>query len=226
MQGQPNGHPYAENVVPTTEQPTHSFSSDLVFLPPSDASQYIKTELPPLQSANSEAPSSFVSATLKRKRSVMSKLFRHNHGLVYRLGKEKNVFLQRFSSEEDEGLCTVNMDNENRRIAVREIYTIANGYNIYSLHYPPQWPAKSWNLNRQHVSGDVSQSPFIASIVHSWKYDQAKQVYASKAVDELKEIVNEYHVWLQKTTATLVDVTLVAPRLCLEWPKNWAFSTV
>lgn len=238
MQGQTsNGHPNAENAMTVAAA---SFSSDLAFLPPCDASLYSKTESPPppSQSANYKAPScsSLKSTTLKRKHSVMSRLFKHNHGLllVHRLGKEKNVLPppQRFSSstsEQDEGHCKMSMlDNDT---VVREMYTIANGYNVYSLHYPPppQWPAATATAcksNRQHVHKDVAKSSFIASIVHSWKYGPAKQVYATKAVDELKEVVNEHHVWLQKAPATLVDVSSMAPRLFLEWPKNWAFSSV
>lgn len=232
MQGQPNGHPFAENVlVSTAEPPVESFSSDVAFLLPCDAShQYNKSS--PSPGANSENPSTLKSATLKRKHSVMSKLFKHNHGLlVHRLGKEKNVFSPqqtKFSSQEDEALCTMNMD---KQTAVREIYTIlANGYNIYSLHYPPQWrpAAKVWKSNKQHAAHRdvVSESPFITAIINSWSYGPAKQVYATKVVDELKEIVNEYHVWLQRAPANLVDVGFMAPRLFLEWPKSWAFSTI
>lgn len=232
MQGQPNGHPHAENAMSIAEQPEANFSSDLAFLPPCDASQYSKAESPPsptCQSTHYQARSSTLkSATLKRKHSVISRLFKHNHGLVHRLGKEKNAPPQkRFSGEQDEGHCTTNMDNdEGKRTVIREMYTIANGYNVYSLHYPPPWPATAWKSSRQHVHKDVAKSSFISSIVHSWKYDQAKQVYATKAVGELKEVVNEYQVWLQKAPATLADVTSMAPRLFLEWPKNWAFSAV
>ncbi|EPB87912.1 hypothetical protein HMPREF1544_05319 [Mucor circinelloides 1006PhL] len=221
---QSNGHSYAENSIATTttEQPTNNLSSTLAFLPPCDADQYIQAESCK-SSADSEAPF-LKSTTLKRKHSVMLKLFNHHHSLVHRLGKEKNTFLQKYN-QQDEGLCTVNTTSEEaERIVVREIYAIANRYNIYSLHYSLPLQTATHKSSTEHTRKDISESPFISSIVHCWKYDPTKQVYARKVVDELKEVVNEYQVWLQKAPATLADVALMAPKLFLEWPKNWTFS--
>ncbi|KAI9273919.1 hypothetical protein EDC94DRAFT_593188 [Helicostylum pulchrum] len=64
-------------------------------------------------------------------------------------------------------------------------------------------------------------------LVHArnWKYHPSNHVYASKILSEMKVIMHEYCVWLEKTHESRSSSSMIfVPRLSLDWPKNWTFS--
>ncbi|KAI8096493.1 uncharacterized protein BX664DRAFT_60313 [Halteromyces radiatus] len=81
----------------------------------------------------------------------------------------------------------------------------------------------------------------------TWKYMKTRQVYADKTLEELKVVLHEYSLWLEKktsikgsvnkdddhiiaTTTFLVSSTdqqtrrMAIPGLILDWPRNWTIS--
>ncbi|CAO3590350.1 unnamed protein product [Absidia cylindrospora] len=106
--------------------------------------------------------------------------------------------------------------------------------------------------------GTIDTSPAPSSFVtlpatyiqtaKTWRYTKANHVYATKTLDELNLILNEYFIWAEKIPITriLMDdrkidsktnnndgldeddnaghAKMNAPELTLDWPKNWSYS--
>lgn len=67
--------------------------------------------------------------------------------------------------------------------------------------------------------------PAMLVCARSWKYPPSSHVYASKILSEMKVIMHEYCIWLEKTQEARSKSSMIfVPRLSLDWPKNWTFS--
>ncbi|KAG2234425.1 hypothetical protein INT48_007173 [Thamnidium elegans] len=67
--------------------------------------------------------------------------------------------------------------------------------------------------------------PDMVVYARNWKYHPSNHVYASKILSEMKVIMHEYCVWLEKTHESRSNSSMIfVPRLSLDWPKNWTFS--
>lgn len=229
IQGNQNHHSSVDKDTTMSEEPMTHFNSVTAFLPSCNADSFLQT-IPgnPLKQNiadynHHQKDSSSKLQALKKKHltiifdkgRIMRLLNSRNGSIVQRLDKKNSVLFK--EHDNDEGLCTTSTANKEEAFGSREVYTVANEYSMYSsLHHSLK--------SSGHEEKEISQSPFISSIVHSWKYKHTNQVYAKKAIVELKEIVNEYHAWLQKTPKLSAEVAFIAPSLFLEWPKNWSFS--
>lgn len=69
------------------------------------------------------------------------------------------------------------------------------------------------------------EAPVMLVCARSWKYPPSSHVYASKILSEMKVIMHEYCIWLEKTQEARSKSSMIfVPRLSLDWPKNWTFS--
>lgn len=73
--------------------------------------------------------------------------------------------------------------------------------------------------------GYYEAPPVMLVCARSWKYPPSSHVYASKILSEMKVIMHEYCIWLEKTQEARSKSSMIfVPRLSLDWPKNWTFS--
>ncbi|KAF7722943.1 hypothetical protein EC973_002575 [Apophysomyces ossiformis] len=91
--------------------------------------------------------------------------------------------------------------------------SLSSGSSLTTLDHEP--------VECKHHVWDKHTLP-VTMAARNWRYSPANHVYATKVLSEMKTIMHEYCVWLEKvhnfkseSAATLV------PRLSLEWPKNW-----
>ncbi|KAI8641351.1 hypothetical protein BD408DRAFT_418368 [Parasitella parasitica] len=204
------------------EEPMTHFTSNLVLLPPCHASNFVKTQLKKSNPGRSlyQKATSFKFLALKKKsltikfdKKDLSKLFHNTNGSI---ATETSTFLE--DGDTDEDFCNTDAIYKEEAIVSREIYTTTKECSAPSSNGP-------LSSQQEESDQDTSQSAFLSSIIHSWRYDHTKQVYAKEAVVELRKVVEEYYIWLENTRGTSAESASMTPKLFLGWPKNWSFST-
>lgn len=70
----------------------------------------------------------------------------------------------------------------------------------------------------------IIEPPNMIISSRNWKYRPYNHVYATKVMTDIRVILHEYCIWLEKNQATVDSPVIFVPRLSLEWPKNWSYS--
>lgn len=141
-----------------------------------------------------------------------------------------------FQTTHSNGIKLENIKNSNDERSP-DILLFKQNYQICSLSKIPkpvclmaQKPLQEITCYSQQKDLNTKNSlnEFHSDVVKyaiSWKYHPSRHVYAPKILSEMKVIMHEYCVWLEKNQELKSNSSMIfVPHLSLDWPKNWTVS--